>query len=267
MRRHGLTKWSLPSTDEYHWPCFLVRSGPELRNPISPLPWACKANLTKIRKRLSGEVAIGRHHNTNSHNTRPTYGYFLNAPDNPPETLVCSIGSSSPFLGTSVIALDRDGAQSGTVENPPAYLSDSLYLHWQCSYAPFENVARVRVFYRPSSSLCMGMLLYYDNGAQRSLGQCRLHVDSSKTYVRPSYISILICRASESLSCKVEFDDPGLPEEGEGTWLHYTMTGTLECRFSSSSTILRAEEGSLILPELGTADDAGEGVLGEQHSS
>lgn len=56
----------------------------------------------------------------------------------------------------------------------------------QHSHASLENVTRVRLFYRLASRLCMGMLLYYGNGGQRVLSQCRLPVDSSEAYTRPS---------------------------------------------------------------------------------
>lgn len=63
----------------------------------------------------------------------------------------------------------------------PAYLS----------WALLEGVARVEVFYAPSeTNICRGLLLYYADGAERALGQCRVGVDACKTWVEPSYLCI-----------------------------------------------------------------------------
>jgi hypothetical protein len=161
-----------------------------------------------------------------------------------------------------MISLDHDGEQSGMAEEPPAYPPADLNPDYQHSYAPLENVARIRVFYRPGTmDYCRGMLLYYDNGGQRALGKCRVHVDRSETYIRPSSIAFVNPPEYEDEGVKVRFNGPGGFEEG--TWLHYSMTGKLEWWFVMSFTKLSVEGGTLIPHEEKTTDDGGESMLAQ----
>ncbi|KAK3293661.1 uncharacterized protein B0H64DRAFT_434797 [Chaetomium fimeti] len=229
VQRSDLGEWLVPNDRHRSWPSFLIRT------------------------RLSGEVVIGRNRESERHN----YAYFLNASDQLPRTLVYSIRSQSSFLDTSVFAaLNVDGVQAGRIEGRPAYPPADVHPTMQHSYAPLGNVARVRVFYLPNSRTCMGVLLYYDNGGQRALGQCRLHVYPSETYIRPSSIAFVkwplsipvgewlssmhsvegICslyQKHEARDARVQFNGTGR-QDGRA-WFHYAMTGTLDCWFTPSS--------------------------------
>ncbi|KAL2262408.1 hypothetical protein VTK26DRAFT_1457 [Humicola hyalothermophila] len=54
--------------------------------------------------------------------------------------------------------------------------------------APLENVVRIDVFSEPETGFCRGLLLGYSNGGQRSVGDCRVGVDPSRIYARPTHI-------------------------------------------------------------------------------
>ncbi|GAW23381.1 hypothetical protein ANO14919_129390 [Xylariales sp. No.14919] len=56
------------------------------------------------------------------------------------------------------------------------------------SMASLEGLQSVEVFYDQDGQHCRGMLLYYQNGGCRAVGQCRIHVDSSKQFLQPSQI-------------------------------------------------------------------------------
>ncbi|KAG5794703.1 hypothetical protein H9Q69_006230 [Fusarium xylarioides] len=56
------------------------------------------------------------------------------------------------------------------------------------SQAPVKGIVRVDVYYNEANGYCRGLLLEYDNGAQRALGQCRVRVDPFKAYEKPDWI-------------------------------------------------------------------------------
>lgn len=62
-------------------------------------------------------------------------------------------------------------------------------MHLAYSSAPLRNIQRLRVF-RNAKGSWRGILLSYRNGAQRSVGQCRLGVDDSTPYDDPRGICL-----------------------------------------------------------------------------
>lgn len=63
--------------------------------------------------------------------------------------------------------------------------------HHTVTTAPVEGVKSATVFNPPNEDFCRGILLTYKNGAQRSLGECRLGQDDSVTVEGPLFIEIL----------------------------------------------------------------------------
>ncbi|KAI0896563.1 hypothetical protein F4806DRAFT_431498 [Annulohypoxylon nitens] len=55
------------------------------------------------------------------------------------------------------------------------------------SSASLRNVNHVLVFNNPYTGFCRGILLDYENGAKRALGQCRVGIDSATAYSRPTH--------------------------------------------------------------------------------
>jgi hypothetical protein len=130
---------------------------------------------------------------------------------------------------------------SSTFSKPFYYPDFSvLGLHWHFSHASLENVCKTQVFYEEDGIHCRGMLIEYNNGSQRALGECRLLVDRSETYHNPSLISFANTkrlrsrnprwprRFEECEAVQVRFD--GVAFEGD-TWTHSPMTGTLKFWF------------------------------------
>ena len=54
------------------------------------------------------------------------------------------------------------------------------------SSAPLDSVASVQVFTCEQNKLCRGILFRYNDGEQRAVGQCRIHVDPCETVIKPS---------------------------------------------------------------------------------
>jgi hypothetical protein len=187
--------------------------------------------------------------------------YFLTHPDqSPPTTLVYCIGPGRHILGASIIVpLDEHGTQSGTVEDPPSYPPpDTPHPYADYSYAPLENVRQVRVFYEQDGVGCMGMLFEYDNGGQRALGQCRLHVAEERTYMRPRSVAFakLAVEEGDIRGVKVCFGGPSSCSPDGEKWEHYAMVGTLEFWFTGFSADISVRGGTL-MPD----GEDGEGIL------
>lgn len=60
-------------------------------------------------------------------------------------------------------------------------LSNDAYFSW----APLEHVSST--FY-DLAGFCRGIILYYENGGSRSVGECRVQVDSAKRIIDPHWL-------------------------------------------------------------------------------
>lgn len=203
-----------------------------------------QANEEKIRMRLSGETIVGRYIDRDNRQISDPrnparYAFLINRVEHPPKDLLYNTGANWPKSCISIIATCSEQGQNGILEEPwhcpPAdHGSQAIDLH---SHAPLENIRRVRMFYYSdqSAQYCKGMLVDYDDGGQRALGQCRLHVDPSKTFERPSRIAFLRVPGPHSPRVIVLFD--GLPSADDprlDEWLYYEMKGTLDFWFSAN---------------------------------
>ncbi|KAL7932360.1 hypothetical protein V8C35DRAFT_308166 [Trichoderma chlorosporum] len=95
------------------------------------------------------------------------------------------------------------------------------------SWAPLEHVACVRTFTDEDAGICRGYLLEYENGAQRSLGECRVGIDVERAYVKPICLCINKSFNLRRWRLKVRVDgqwEHGHTEEG---WSCHEMRGTL----------------------------------------
>ncbi|KAI1392105.1 uncharacterized protein F4822DRAFT_115524 [Hypoxylon trugodes] len=98
-----------------------------------------------------------------------------------------SMGSIIPPFTVFPKQADRnfmtiDGAEQHRVPVDPIYGGDFF------SSAPLENVRKARVFYSNYTNYCSGILLYYENGSQRALGQCRVLIDNERSFAKPTHI-------------------------------------------------------------------------------
>lgn len=55
---------------------------------------------------------------------------------------------------------------------------------------PMRGVTAATVFTKPGDDLCRGILFHYKNGAQRTVGQCRIGHDESTTVEDPLFIEL-----------------------------------------------------------------------------
>lgn len=198
--------------------------------------------------------------------------FFVSQPERPPTTLVYCLGPIQPALGTSTIITYDGQGQTGTFTEPLYSPRPSLYPSAHHSYAPLELVSRIRVSYHDDGMHCAGMLLEYDNGGRRAVGQCRLLVDACKTYERPPSIAFanLMGTNIDPTTGKVHhypdrvlvsFDGPCV--DGN-KWSQYAMAGTLEFWFTSWWGSISIRGGTLIRRGKVEAaeEEEGESMLG-----
>jgi hypothetical protein len=143
-----------------------------------------------------------------------------------------------------------ESEQTGTLVDPPSYPrpDDFPGAKWYFSSAPLENVSWIQLFYVEDGLHCRGLLLEYAGGGQRALGQCRLGVDQSKMYTRPSSMAFTNVtrprpgsekhKIERIEATKVGFDD--VPE-GDGSWSHFAMEGTLRFWFTYDEARLEVD--------------------------
>ncbi|KAK4151892.1 hypothetical protein C8A00DRAFT_35462 [Chaetomidium leptoderma] len=177
--------------------------------------------------------------------------------DGRPTTLIYSTGRFRPI---SVISpYSNSGQTGGTLIEPRSYPRPEQFPSpgWHFSYAPLDNVWRIQAFLEEDDVHCRGLLLEYEGGGQRALGQCRLLVDRTKTYNRASKIAftnVLRLPADSEIdleATKVAFDDE-VPEGGDG-WLSFGITGTLWFWFREEET--RLEMSKSADPESTTTEE------------
>ena len=117
------------------------------------------------------------------------------------------------------------------------------------SWAPLRAVLSTRTFYEKDTGLCRGIVVYYENGGSRAVGQCRLHVDGSTLVARPTRICFLAIMYLSRLGkrerhgIRVEFWGDGHHphrHNGEG-WKCRPLRGDVQLSFTEDSSYLAVE--------------------------
>jgi len=198
-----------------------------------------------LRTYLAGDFTVGSHRDG-----YPTEDFLLG--EERPKALMYDT-KPNYWRHISVLGAypQEEPSEDGTAAFRHARSSSSPF--WGPSYlssAPLANVVRLQVFHASNGSdrpLCRGILLEYENGAQRALGECRYGVDPTETWSRPTSICVMemtvprqsgngtrtVMHVSGASSCSHKHDDDG--------WACFAMVGNLEFWFDTeeaSMTIL-----------------------------
>ncbi|KAM5355274.1 hypothetical protein ACJ41O_001920 [Fusarium nematophilum] len=175
-----------------------------------------------IRTKLAGDITVG-----------PLRSYHRGFPLL--ESPSCLIAATGRGKVTSFGAEYEDDPEADpiTIVPSPGVLSPELWGNALFSSAPLEDVIHIRVYHEREEEFCRGILLEYRNGAQRSLGQCRVGVDPFTTYRNASRICILRqCVKRPKVwagVAKVESPDGDDHSHGEEEgWTCSPLAGTLE---------------------------------------
>lgn len=137
-----------------------------------------------MRLKLAGDVVFG-------FSGRYDDGLGLFKTENSPATLIHNLRTSD--LGPITILGVHGGSSPQTLvsplTSPVPTMGDLDHMNLAYTSAPLQNIRRLRVFRKKEGSW-KGMLLYYTNGSQRSVGQCRVGVDDSTSYDDPRGICL-----------------------------------------------------------------------------
>lgn len=162
-----------------------------------------------------------------------------------PLTIICNTLELQPISVIGAYATEKDDGSPMTPFCHPL-IDDPPFPNACFSLAPLEGARRVCVFNHRQTGLCMGILLEYNNGAQRSLGQCRVDVDPVEYYMKPARIcfrrqaytrpgtstSLQVTMVKSTGTCEHSHDEQG--------WTCFAMRGELEFWFSHEETKLTA---------------------------
>jgi len=192
-----------------------------------------------VRTRLSGDIVIGKQHN---HAVRDT---CLAA--SAPVTMLYGDpkpGRQISFFGAHCRAPSGPGraALFRIVRPGNSPIDEEPYVSW----APLDDVAAAEVFTNQTTGACKGILLRYQNGGARSVGQCRVHVDPSETVTQPNQIRFKVDASSPGenetvYTVQVTFSKAdaahGAAEDHKG-WEVRPMKGLLKFWFTVESSFV-----------------------------
>jgi hypothetical protein len=101
---------------------------------------------------------------------------------------------------------------------PTEFGDESRECYFSC--APLSGIKRATVFYRTGLKVCRGILLEYENGAQRTVGDVRLGVDASEVYEK---------RPRRMCTKMVPYDMPRWQWQTQALGYEIAFNGAKEC--------------------------------------
>jgi hypothetical protein len=112
------------------------------------------------------------------------------------------------------------------------------------SFAPLDDVVRIDIINHPETQSCRGMLLYYENGAQRCVGEYRIGYHVTETYTETDYLSLLSeAREPGKLYVSRCTADQHSQHGDERRWACYRVTGWVKVQFDPSSISMDFADG------------------------
>ncbi|UKZ86356.1 uncharacterized protein TrAFT101_002191 [Trichoderma asperellum] len=145
--------------------------------------------------------------------------------------------------GISFIAVDKVTRTTSRI-----IIKRSNFPHYSThSYASLEGVVNARVLRDKEKGMCRGILLEYEDGTLRALGQCRLGLDTVQCYKHPTKFHYTIVKYSshikthDSRCLQAAFDsESGLfSTHNNSEWKTCPMKGFLQFSFNHFGVAVR----------------------------
>lgn len=137
-------------------------------------------------------------------------------------------GFTIPLIGSYCASPTQQPPKPFGLEKPTAPLGG----HGYYSRAPLSHVARATTFLDPEHGVCRGILLHYENGGCRAVGQCRVNVDPTKTFDAPTWIYMRNESAcsfhSSATRVRIKFRRNAPQDEPGNGWQRHPMRGFIE---------------------------------------
>ncbi|KAL6414356.1 hypothetical protein AUP68_00874 [Ilyonectria robusta] len=162
--------------------------------------------------------------------------------------LMTMIYNTIELQPVSVIGAYSTGEEDRSPMTPFRHpiIDDAPFSNACFSFAPLDLVDCMRVFNDKLTGLCLGILLHYQNGAQRALGQCRVDVDPVEDYVKPvqlcfrRQVRVRPGTRRQLQTTIVRGTSSQEHNHDEQGWTCFEMQGALEFWFSCEETMLTA---------------------------
>lgn len=107
------------------------------------------------------------------------------------------------------------------------------------SSASLANVASTETFHDPEEGSCKGIIIRYEDGVERALGQCRIGVDPSTVCIDPKQIWYKgVIPPENGFRAKVEFS-PLMNGPSKEGWQRAGMGLELHCWFDEDTMIVK----------------------------
>lgn len=190
-----------------------------------------------IRTRLAGDVVIGQHA------TGGVKDRCLGR--SAPITLIYGEpkeGFPVPYFG-AYCRLSADACLPQPFPlgpSSPSPIGDDSYFSW----APLRGISSTFTYHDPNTGFCRGILIQYENGGARTLGQCRLQVDPVENVHQPR----MLCFRNETHRSRgqrsvhrtqVSFQH-NTHDEQDNEWKCHSLEGIVQFWFTDDSSFLVA---------------------------
>ncbi|KAG5985266.1 hypothetical protein E4U55_007368 [Claviceps digitariae] len=216
--QRSLERLQLPHAERYNW--FYV--------PISE-----EDEIISFRLKLAGYVSIS------SESLEPMDIYRWLSIERPQHIFYDMTGPCDSITAVGAVRGDKPASPVRREQFQFTFDACTFYdakevPHKMLSHASLDNVVTVRVFYRDDSGNRAGILLKYENGGQRAMGQCRLGIDRVEEHIRPTHICFPPNETWSSRAATFASDPTIYLEEN---WSCRPMTGSLIFAWTEQTAI------------------------------
>lgn len=189
-----------------------------------------------LRMLRSGDLAVGPHHNGDTEDFVSLIGPSSMLVHDSPKWCLFSVFGVDPRVDA-----DFDIRPFTPTTSPP--------IHHACfSSAPLQSAVSTQAFYDAETRVHRGIIINYQDGTRRALGQCRVGLDPFKYCASPSRVCFTLpdpaqrrTRLHQEFSVKFEFGTD-MEHTHDGTdnleWICSPMKGILQFWFSGKDTRL-----------------------------
>lgn len=187
--------------------------------------------------RLAGDIIIGPHHIGDTRN-------FVLSRTSPKLVVydTAELEHIHSFAAYSGAYSEASRGNCSPFIHP--WTDDSPFPDANYSAAPLENVTYIHIFHNGESGLCRGMLLGYQNGARRVVGECRVGVDpveicaspAAICFIRTTYFRPGTRVERRALRVKVATLATSDHSHGQDGWVCHRMRGNLEFWFTAEQS-------------------------------
>ncbi|KAL6815122.1 hypothetical protein J3E69DRAFT_358948 [Trichoderma sp. SZMC 28015] len=140
-----------------------------------------RLNVIFVRMEKAGDITIGQR--------QPNCGEDkVLALQNPVSLVYCEPNKREmlPFFGAYQASPATFDVASRPIFADPGANQMGQFTYY--SWASLDGVSSVVIFYEDDLDFCRGLMFYYENGASRTVGDCRVQMDREATVDKPTQI-------------------------------------------------------------------------------